>query len=46
MHIQIFRIILQKNENNREIGDFVMNCLSTIVVYNYNLKRIAWRETI
>lgn len=42
-HLQIFRAILNKNKDNKEVGDFVMNSLSTIVVYNYNLKRKAWR---
>lgn len=45
-HIQIFRVILQKNMGNREVGEFVMNCLCTIVLYNYNLKPMAWKQTI
>lgn len=45
-HFQILKIILEKTKNFREVGDFVMNSLSTIILYNYNLKPMSWKQAL
>jgi len=45
-HFQLLRIILSRNNHNKEVGDFVMHSLSTIILYNYNLKPMSWKQAL
>ena len=49
MHFSVFKTILQPIDGppaSREVGDFVMNCITTIVVHHYHVGPKTWRDVI